>query len=404
MAGTPDEVVFSIDPTDDTKRITWGQLRANSDSDFRLRCLKVRIEDLLLFQSGQLLKPGSYAPYPLAVLTLIGLGALGEIFCGDTVAAAASDHNKSIFCQIAKRLAQQFSRPLTKTFKEAFAERWGVDKPRDGALVLYTFFRNSFIHGYYGRAVFLTGDETPDVAFRDDGCVLLHPWWFYERFVDLTQDLLAEMLKEQPNGQLKRNALKYISNLLDEPKDGKPASQNLKRLISARADLLDAFDAFQLFMQNWDNPLAPHLFGSMVIAYGRPFTENSGIGNLLSDYPGFPDYEDEEMNVRHLRLIDLRNKFAAHSSTEGTRIVIVPPGIKNPIGGNSSERWDYNIGKRKFPDPRYAEWLMVAIETLAKKIDADIHKLLPVEFDGKETSIFELDTGHSAHSWTAPKE
>ena len=82
-----------------------------------------------------------------------------------------------------------------------------MEKPNNGAEVLYTFFRNSFIHGYYGRAVFLTGDDTQEVEFRADGCVLLHPWWFYERFSNVARELLVEMFKEQQNGQLRRNAL-----------------------------------------------------------------------------------------------------------------------------------------------------------------------------------------------------
>jgi hypothetical protein len=220
MPGTPDDVIFSLDPDDKDKRISWGQLRANTDQTFRLRCLQARVEDLLLLQSSQLLKPDSYAPFPLAAITLIGVGAVGEIFFADTVPASASNRNKSLFCQAAKKLAQQFSRPLSKNFKEAFSKRWGVEKPNNGAEVLYTFFRNSFIHGYYGRAVFLTGDDTQEVEFRADGCVLLHPWWFYERFSNVAMELLVEMFKEQQNGQLRRNALKYVSNLLDESVDG----------------------------------------------------------------------------------------------------------------------------------------------------------------------------------------
>ena len=97
----------------------------------------------------------------------------------------------------------------------------GVEKPNNGAQVLYTFLRNSFIHGYYRRAVFLTGDDTQDVQFRADGCVLIHPWWFYERFSTLVKKLLVAMFKEQQNGKLRRNALKYVSTLLDQPRDGK---------------------------------------------------------------------------------------------------------------------------------------------------------------------------------------
>lgn len=76
------------------------------------------------------------------------------------------------------------------------------------------------IHGYYGRAVYLTGDETSNVDFRDDGYVILNPQWFYERFSDTAEDHIEKMLKQQANGKLRKNGLKFVEKLIkSEPID-----------------------------------------------------------------------------------------------------------------------------------------------------------------------------------------
>lgn len=80
MPGAPDDVVFSACPDDSDKRITWGSLRANSDPEFRIRCLKARIEDFLLKQSAPIATGRIYAPYPLTTITLVGIGSLAEVF------------------------------------------------------------------------------------------------------------------------------------------------------------------------------------------------------------------------------------------------------------------------------------------------------------------------------------
>jgi hypothetical protein len=89
----------------------------------------------------------------------------------------------------------------------------------------------------------------------------------------------------------------------------------------------------------------------MVVAYCRPF-ESYRVGRILCDFPNYPDFDDSEMNLRHQRMLDIRNKFLAHSSAEGTRVMVVPPGVVNPITGFSRQSFDHNIGKRTFLDPR----------------------------------------------------
>lgn len=117
---------------------------------------------------------------------------------------------------------------------------------------------------------------------------------------------------------------------------------------------------------------------AMVVSYGRPFTENEGLGNLEVDNRAFPDYEDAEMNLRHHRLLEMRHRFLAHSSKEGLRIQIVPPGVPNPNTGEIAGTWSYNVGKREFLRAEYVDWLQVVIADLNKRLLIDIARLLPV--------------------------
>lgn len=140
----------------------------------------------------------------------------------------------------------------------------------------------------------------------------------------------------------------------------------------------------------------------MVVAYGRPFTENQGVGRIQCDYPTYPDFGDAEMPVRHTRLLDLRHKFLAHSSAEGTRVQVIPPGVTNPLGVSPKPTFDFNIGKRTFRDVRYVEWLRVAPSTFKIRLHSDISQLLAESFGGDSAlnAPFELPTGHENFQWT----
>jgi hypothetical protein len=184
-----------------------------------------------------------------------------------------------------------------------------------------------------------------------------------------------------------------------------PATKRLLRLISARNDMSVALDAFGHFMTFAGSPPAEHFFFAMVIAYGRPFTENCGIGPIRCEYPTYPDFADEELNLRHRRMIDIRNKFLAHSSAEGTRVMVVPPSVVNPITEEKATRFNHNVGKRTFLDPRYAEWLITVAYAFKGRLVEDVRKQLQTEFASPvPPEVFELQTGWDKFSWTKPDE
>lgn len=176
----------------------------------------------------------------------------------------------------------------------------------------------------------------------------------------------------------------------------------LVRLISAISDMENSIDAADLILAGAPGELYQHFFTSMVVAYGRPFTENYGVGPIQCDYPAYPDFGDSEMPDRHVRLLGLRNKFIAHSSAEGTRVQIIPPRVPNPLGIAPKPIFDFNVGKRAFHDVRYVKWLRVAPVTFKSRLHSDIIQLLTEAFgnDSGLNAAFELTTGFENFKWT----
>jgi hypothetical protein len=176
--------------------------------------------------------------------------------------------------------------------------------------------------------------------------------------------------------------------------------KKLVRLISAFSDMNDSVCAAKLLLGGVPDEIYNQLFLSMVVAYTRPFTENYGVGRIQCDYPAYPeDCDDAKMLERHNRLLDLRNKFLAHSSAEGTCIQIIPPGVTCRPGSPPQPKFDFIIGKRVFPKIEFVECLHVAPVTFGKRLHFDIVNLLGKIFPD-QTVAFDLPTGHEKFKWT----
>ena len=183
-----------------------------------------------------------------------------------------------------------------------------------------------------------------------------------------------------------------------------PKDTKVLRLVSARNDMGDSLNAYGVLkvLQDPSNPMFYHAAVSMAVCYGRPFLENQGVGQLRVDYPNFPDFVDPDMNLRHHRLIDLRNKFMAHSSCEGTKVLILPQETNHPITGEVLDRPDHLVGKRTFGDFRFYDWLKDVVWELKGRLDADVRKRL-VEIVGQITSPTEMETGYDGFKWSIPQ-
>lgn len=186
----------------------------------------------------------------------------------------------------------------------------------------------------------------------------------------------------------------------------KASRKRLLRLISARADLDYAVEAYHLLQGISLVPVRYHIFVSLVVAYCRPFTESEGIGSLRCEYPDYPDFEDAEMNVRHQRMLDIRNKFLGHSSLYGTQAFLLAPGSRNPATGETVTSYKYAVGKRQFLHPEFIQWLAPVIDALAIRLDNSLEAAC-AEIGAAYLSsgeIFELDKTHKDFTWNIPKK
>lgn len=183
-----------------------------------------------------------------------------------------------------------------------------------------------------------------------------------------------------------------------------PKDTKLLRLISARLDMSYSLEAYGILksLDDPDCPLRDHAAVSMAVCYGRPFTETNGLGRLQLDYPNFPDFTDPDMNLRHYRLIDLRNKFMAHSSCEGTKVLILPPGTRNPSTNELVDRHDHLVGKRVFGELQFFDWLKDVALALKGRLDLDVRSRLPLIAESV-TAPVEMETGYDDFKWSIPQ-
>lgn len=177
------------------------------------------------------------------------------------------------------------------------------------------------------------------------------------------------------------------------------------RLVSAQADMGYAIEAFQVLQGAHSTPADYSLFLSMVVCYCRPFTQSRGIGSLLCEYPDYPDWPDPEMNLRHQRMMDIRNNFLGHSCIEGSNVFLLSPGSKHPATGDAMTMFYYAVAKRQFVHPEFAAWLYQVVDALFRRLDGDIRAVAKEIGDTylKETEIYEFDTGADGFAWTPSK-
>jgi hypothetical protein len=174
--------------------------------------------------------------------------------------------------------------------------------------------------------------------------------------------------------------------------------KKLIRLISAYADIKNSIRAGEVLMSGIPDEILEDVFLSFVVSYGRPFTENYGVGNIIADYPNYPTFGDSEMSLRHSRMMDLRNKFLAHSSAEGTRIFVIPANALPLRGGTIESYLRLDIAKRVFAEPEYVKWLLELPKGFYLQLQTDIKDQLSKTF-GSVTETFELATGHENFQW-----
>jgi hypothetical protein len=218
----PDRAYFG--PAEDGAGLNYGQIRALPEED-KLRALQRRFNHLLLGQVQELTRTEGgrrvvYSPFPLFVMTCVGLETAGKIFFSRAPGLEENEEDvqRKGFLEVCKGIHPRISRPLTQDDKVAYDSLWGRDEHRkvqSYAHLVYRFGRHTMIHGYRGKGVYFTeAPEVPEWAM-DGGGLVLNPYWFWRRFAEHSAELWQRFhANRNPNNPLKASARAYLQDLL----------------------------------------------------------------------------------------------------------------------------------------------------------------------------------------------
>jgi hypothetical protein len=151
------------------------------DVQTRAKAFKVRTEAYFLKQVDVLTSSQIWAPFPLAVMTCVGIEMIGAYKYGDAL-ADRNGHFKHLLKDMSRRFGE------TQLTPEGRMEQLSV--------FLYKGFRNSLSHGFYGKWVFITNDSKKTATFRYSAAkclVVLNVNWFYRRFKHAAEAYLANL-------------------------------------------------------------------------------------------------------------------------------------------------------------------------------------------------------------------
>ena len=201
----PDKVCFG--PNGHGGDFGYDQVRL-LPTQSQIEALRLRHEAWLVAQSRTLATSAS-SPFPLAVMTCVGMEAL------DLLAFGQGAKQRDPFLAVAAIMDARFAAAVSPTFQSNLANRWATTLDSDAkpnsvttnAELLYFFFRNSLIHGFRGRGVFLTGVETQDfVTHEAEGTRIWNPWWLWRSYEAAVTATFNEIVGSSSSASAKRRA------------------------------------------------------------------------------------------------------------------------------------------------------------------------------------------------------
>ena len=217
----PDKNVFGHHPNSN-EEIKYGDARsANTDSE-KILFLKGRLDSFLFKQISpfgeltEIAEPKIWSPFPLTMLTLLSIETLGRII-SDVERIEKNSENKSrdfsrpIYKMIDSKLYAKPSKSFNESFEKRFkkSERKKFEHCCD---VLHKYLRNSFYHGFQGKAVFL--DHKHSSWSIEDGFLVLNPYWLWKKCNETYQDIFATITDKKNHDSLK-NALNFFDKLIE---------------------------------------------------------------------------------------------------------------------------------------------------------------------------------------------
>jgi hypothetical protein len=156
----------------------------------RAKAFKARMDRFFKDQVGMFAPPNPAADFPLVIMTCVGIETLGAYKYGDlghpkaTVPGGVGKDRH--FHRIVEEIAPDF--------KDQAAAPDSSDRPLSD--FVYEGFRNSLVHGFYGKWVFITGDDETKTWFYDpsEKSVVLNTYWFYAQFCRIYEEYFRELL------------------------------------------------------------------------------------------------------------------------------------------------------------------------------------------------------------------
>jgi hypothetical protein len=163
------------------KQVEMKELR-RMDAFARARAFKARADAFFIKQVDTFQTPRPWAPFPLAVMTCIGIEMVGSYKYGDAQ-GDRNDHFKKLVEDIDQGFAATQLSPESKSQKLSY--------------FVYKGFRNSLAHGLYGKWVFITHKPQSAKTFRyspQKHFVVINVYWFYRRFKEVYEDYFRTLL------------------------------------------------------------------------------------------------------------------------------------------------------------------------------------------------------------------
>jgi hypothetical protein len=149
----------------------------------------------------------------LASLTCIGIETLGEIFV-----TSDKDDISLQFITILKQLNQIFGRKPNQKYQAQLEAIWtakDLNNISSYGKIVYRFFRNTMIHGFQGKGMFLSYEGTKNITIDDASAfIVINPDWFWEIFKAFFYKQFDLAKKAQANSNERKNCLNYINTFL----------------------------------------------------------------------------------------------------------------------------------------------------------------------------------------------
>jgi hypothetical protein len=169
------------------------------DAQTRAKAFKSRADAFLVKQVDHFQTPSIWAPFPLAVMTCIGIEMVGSYRYGD----ARNDRNDHF-----KRTVEDIDAGFSVEQFTPMGERKKL------SYFIYQGFRNSLALGYYGQWVFITHQKEKSRSFRYSSkrnLVVLNVYWFYEQFKKTYNEYFSHLLAATDS---KQDPLKILTRPL----------------------------------------------------------------------------------------------------------------------------------------------------------------------------------------------